>query len=69
MIDASAFFDKNPCGNPVLCLRPVLQPLVEDSGGANMSESDESVELSDEQFLLASGVLRGFDLNTKDWCR
>lgn len=67
MIDAAAFFDKNP--NVGLCRRPALQPPAEGSEVDDMGESDVSVQLSDEKCLLVSGVLRGFDLKTKDWCK
>lgn len=67
MIDAAAFFDKSPNGE--LSLRPTLRPLAEGNEGDDSGESEAFVQLSDEQCLLASGVLGGFDFKTKDWCK
>lgn len=67
MIDAAAFYDNNPTipwGQ-----KPNLQSLAVESDVDDMGQSSESVELSDEQYLLASGVVSGFDLKTKDWCK
>lgn len=66
MIDAAAFFDKIPKGRP-FC-RPELEPL-EEEAEVQDGVSEVSVRLSDEQCLLASGIVRGFDFKTKDWCK
>lgn len=63
MIDAAAFFENNP-GRELS-----LRPFAEESEADDMGESKASVQLSDEQCLLASGVLGGFDFKTKEWCK
>lgn len=67
MIDAAGFFHNNL--HDGLCQKPVLQSLAEESDVDEMSERDHSIQLSDEQYLLVSGIVRGFDLKTKDWCK
>lgn len=67
MIDATAFYDNNP--TIAWGQKPNLQSLAVESDVDDMGQSSESVELSDEQCLLASGVVCGFDMKTKDWCK
>ena len=68
MIDANAFYDNNP--NSMWRKRPALQSMdAESEADDDMGETVESAQLSDEQCLLATGVVCGFDLRTKDWCK
>lgn len=66
MIDTAAFYDNN---SNLGWRKPTLQPLEAASDVDEMGEGTQSAELSDEQCLLASGVVYGFDLKTKDWCK
>lgn len=66
MIDASAYFDKNPSCRS--CGKPELEPF--EVGPKVQDEvSEASLQLSDEHCLLASGTVHGFDMKTKDWCK
>lgn len=67
MIDAAAFYDNNP--NCAWWQKPDLQPLATESDVDDMGDSDQPAQVSDEECLLASGVVCGFDLKTKDWCK
>lgn len=67
MIDAAAFYDNN---SDSAWRKPALQSLSEAGSDVDeMGEGTQSAQLSDEQCLLASGVVYGFDLKTKDWCK
>lgn len=66
MIDTAAFYDNNPNG---WWQKPILQDLAAEPDVDDMGDSTQSTQLSDEQCLLASGVVCGFDLKIKDWCK
>ncbi|KAK2609525.1 hypothetical protein N8I77_003021 [Diaporthe amygdali] len=66
MIDATAFYDTN-CGSSWWS-KPILTSLAAECGAVGARESAESVHLPDDQCLLASGVVCGYDLETKQWC-
>lgn len=67
MIDTAAFYDNNP--GPGSWQKPTLQALAAETDVDDMGDSAQSAQLSDEQCLLASGVVCGFDLKIKDWCK
>lgn len=66
MIDAAAFYDNNAGSE---WQKPILESLEAESDLDEMGEGSQPPELSDEQCLLAAGVVYGFDLKTKDWCK
>lgn len=66
MVDAAAFYDNNANSE---WQKPTLESLEAESDVVEMGEGSQSAELSDEQCLLAAGVVYGFDLKTKDWCK